>query len=195
MTADQLREAAFLLAPGFLTLKLFQLLGADRKRSEWEWTVWSVLVSLVIDLVTHDPVGKVVVAGALGFGAVVVWRSPLADPARPRLMNSAWDYTLDSAARAHHVVEVTVKDGPVYFGRLKRFAREETGAALWLYLTKVRRRTKDGSTWTRLSRTEGVLLHGASVRELRVVRSNATASKPATPVFRRRLSIRGRHPT
>lgn len=51
--ADQLVNAAGLLAPGFIAMKLFYVFGAQRQRSQWEWTTWSVLISLPIDWVAR----------------------------------------------------------------------------------------------------------------------------------------------
>ncbi len=42
-------EAALFLAPGFLALKIFYLFGAQRPRSQWEWTTWSIVASLPLN--------------------------------------------------------------------------------------------------------------------------------------------------
>jgi hypothetical protein len=48
VSIDPVEVVAF-LAPGFLALKIFYLFGAQRSRSEWEWTTWSVIASLPIN--------------------------------------------------------------------------------------------------------------------------------------------------
>jgi hypothetical protein len=42
-------QAALFLAPGFLALKIFYLFGAQRPRSQWEWTTWSIVASLPLN--------------------------------------------------------------------------------------------------------------------------------------------------
>lgn len=167
-SVDQLREALFFIAPGFLTLKTFQMFGAERQRSEWEWTVWSVLVSLAIDVVTKSPAAKLIVAALLGVLLVLLYRWTLNRRLRRELVNSAWDHTLDVATRARNPVEITVNGGR-YFGRLRTFAKEETRAEPWVYLTDVYEHA--GGRWRRLSRTEGVLVHADKLTSVRVIRN------------------------
>jgi hypothetical protein len=175
MNPDNLREAAFLLAPGFLTLKLFQHFGAQRERSEWEWTVWSVLVSLLIDLVTKDPAAKFVAASGLGLALVGVWRyigqqsNAATQRIRRELVDSAWDHTLDEACRNELPVEVSTDDDRRFFGRLATFAREEKNAERWLYLQSVSEAHADQDDWAALPRTEGLLVHADHIRRLRIV--------------------------
>jgi hypothetical protein len=182
---QDLRDAAFLLAPGFLTLKLFQHLGAQRERSEWEWTVWSVLVSLGIDLVTKDPAQKLAVAVGVGVALVIGWRyvgqqsSRATVWLRRALVDSAWDHTLDEAARAHNPVEILTENGRL-FGRLRTFAREERGAEPWIYLTDVKQAPPDSDEWTALRRTEGVLIHRDQMRRLRVIRRQEAEPSAST---------------
>jgi hypothetical protein len=172
---EQLRQAFYLIAPGFLTLKIFQLFGSERKRSEWEWSVWSVLVSVLLDVFTKDPIVKLAAAAVLGFALVGAYRATLDRRLRRELVNSAWDHTLDITARAKMPVEVTIDDVR-YFGRLRTFAREETGADLWLYLTDVSRDM--GSGWKRLTRTEGVLVHERNVKLIRSIRRPENLDDP-----------------
>lgn len=192
MNPENLRDAAFLLAPGFLTLKLFQHFGAQRKRSEWEWTVWSVLVSLAIDVATKDPAAKLGVALVAGLLLVSIWRvvgrqsNRVTRRLRRELIDSAWDHVLDEACRSHHPVEVVTDDGRRFFGVLQTFAREEKEAEPWLYLTDVKEASADDDDWDTLSRTEGVLIHRDHVRRLRVVRgSRPPRAEAATDGARR----------
>lgn len=187
MNPDDLREAAFLLAPGFLTLKLFQHFGAQRKRSEWEWTVWSVLVSLAIDVGTKDPAAKLVVALLVGFGLVLLWRFVgrqsyrVTGMLRRKLVDSAWDHVLDEACRNHLSIEVATDDDRRFFGVLQTFAREEKEAEPWLYLTDVKEASLSDDDWEPLVRTEGVLLHRDHVRRLRVVRRKPEQGTDTAP--------------
>ena len=173
MNADDAREFAFLIAPGFLSLKLFQLFGAQRERSEWEWTIWAVVTSLAIDVVTRDPALKLVVALLVGVTLVLAWRlvsmqgSVVTRWMRRELTNSAWDHTLDEATRRHYPIEL-VTEKHRYFGRLATYAREENKSQAWVYLTYLSR--DDGTGWKRLERTEGVLIHADRLLELRVIR-------------------------
>lgn len=179
MSPDNLRDAAFLLAPGFLTLKLFQHFGAQRKRSEWEWTVWSVLVSLGIDVVTKDSATKLVAALVAGLLLVAAWRfvgrqsNRATQRLRRELIDSAWDHVLDDACRQHHSIEIVTDDDRRLFGVLDTFAREEKEAEPWLYLTDVKQASVADDDWEPLARTEGVLLHCDHIRRLRVIRRTA----------------------
>lgn len=48
ITADQVVDTLRLLIPGFVALKVFYVFGQRTKRADWEWTLWSVLLSAPI---------------------------------------------------------------------------------------------------------------------------------------------------
>ena len=69
-------EAALFLAPGFLALKLFYLFGAQRPRSQWEWTTWSIIASLPLNAVAWLAAGLVAVVVARPASPVVAASTP-----------------------------------------------------------------------------------------------------------------------
>jgi hypothetical protein len=48
ITAEQVADTLALLIPGFVALKIFYWFGQRTKRADWEWVLWSVLVSAPI---------------------------------------------------------------------------------------------------------------------------------------------------
>lgn len=125
MDIQQIIEGILLFGPGFVFWKLAYLSGAQHRRLQWEWIVWSVLAGfpiaglvglgrLLAGLVVDVPppvddvlenVTRFVVAGALGYEAGQLWgRAKHSDNPRVRravrsIRDSAWDYVLDEASR------------------------------------------------------------------------------------------------
>lgn len=115
------------LIPGFVALKVFYWAGIPSKRSDLEWTVWSVIVAVAINAVldrlitpSSDPVLRLLVALAagviLGFVAAQLW----IDLARryPKLRaiasRQAWDIALSSHETTPYVVVQTTAGHTVY---------------------------------------------------------------------------------
>jgi hypothetical protein len=48
ISASDVAATLALLVPGFVFLKVFYMFGQRTKRADWEWTLWSVLVSAPI---------------------------------------------------------------------------------------------------------------------------------------------------
>lgn len=138
MSADDLVNLFLVLAPGFAALKLFAMFGTRRKRSEWEWTIWSVIVGVLIAVVaavvplqlapvdaTYEvvPGQRIAVAEVaerflfailLGVALVAVWRAITRSQyralvlGRRRLTQSGWDFVLQTATQARRGIEVAV---------------------------------------------------------------------------------------
>jgi len=141
MSTEDLINVVLVLAPGFVALKIFQHFGTQRKRSEWEWTVWSIIVGAVIaltvaalrvDLFTNDVIAEL--GGGLTFGTsgvverfavatlfgsvlAIAWRGigsraiPALSGLTRQLTNSAWDHVLDEAAAQRFGLEVVIDAG------------------------------------------------------------------------------------
>jgi hypothetical protein len=60
ISSDQVEATLAFLIPGFVALKIFYLVGQRTKRADWEWTLWSLLVSAPIGAAAN------VIAAALG---------------------------------------------------------------------------------------------------------------------------------
>lgn len=170
------RDVILALAPGFLALKVFQLLGTQRKRSEWEWTAWSVLAAALISVLPLHYWAQLGVGLGLGLMLAVLYRNLHKLPriglwAVQNLENSAWDHVLDRAVRERRVVEVALGEGENedrFFGRVGFFAYEAYEAEPWLYLVNPHRKPP-GKDYAALQRTRGVLIHKENIRWLRVL--------------------------
>jgi hypothetical protein len=141
MSTEDLINVVLILAPGFVALKIFQHFGTQRKRSEWEWTVWSIIVGAVIAVIvaavpidflandatvdlgggisfgTSGVLERFTVAVVVGFAFVALWRAanmrgiPALGRLTRRLTNSAWDHVLDEAAAQRFGLEVVMDVG------------------------------------------------------------------------------------
>jgi hypothetical protein len=199
MNADALVAALFVLAPGFVSLKVFELSGARWKRSEWEWTIWSVIAgafcTLVVavfglqvlhladlDLTPQTSVSlegvpeRFIVSIVLGFLLLAGWR--VMGTGRRRLQTSAWDVVLQEAADARSGVEATLIEGGSterYYGSIHTFGRETEGAEPWLYIGKVKRYEASTDEWVSFGGVEGILVHKDSIAHLGIVAPSTLA--------------------
>jgi hypothetical protein len=195
--AEELVSSLFVIAPGFVALKLFQVLGTSWKRTDWEWVIWSLVAGALIAVgvtvfgiqfvaareltLTPDAVvttsgvpERFAVAALAGTALGLLWRRlPWAHSWRRGVENSAWDLILQSAADERRGVEVATKEGDRlerFYGALHTFGRESDQAEAWVYLTKVRRFNRDTDQFEPVDRTEGVLLHRDNIVRLHVSR-------------------------
>lgn len=197
------------LAPGFLALKLFYLLGAQRTRSEWEWTTWSVIASLPIngiagvlrDLVgvqkaTLDPLEitlRVLVGVAFGGLAASAWqavrRSPHRKAGQLRMAfgSSAWDEALEDVGREKRQVELVLDDGKRYVGTIRYGGREDNEAEGWIYLIYPDVYDDSIKKFRRAQGTRGYLVHRDHIKRLRVLltknepdQGNAVDAEPSS---------------
>lgn len=124
MDIQQLIEGILLFGPGFLFWKIAYLSGAQHRRLQWEWIVWSVLAgfpiagvvtlgrSLVAPYVTIGESAAVVevavrfvIAAVLGYIAGQFWMGAKRSENRllrrtvRNIRDSAWDYVLDEASK------------------------------------------------------------------------------------------------
>jgi hypothetical protein len=198
--ADQLVNAAGLLAPGFIAMKLFYVFGAQRQRSQWEWTTWAVLISLPIDWAARtaapslarltaspstEPVFDVAVRLALALSgallAIAAWRymkRSKRDPVvwlRRALTDSAWDEVTDEAVNLERYIEVvtaTPKGDEVFYrGWLSTVGREDSRAEPWLYLRDVTYKSRANAVAKPLAGTDGLLIHRDHIRRVVVEHS------------------------
>lgn len=183
-------DGILFLAPGFFALKLFYVLGAQRRRSEWEWTTWSVLVSIPINLVAAwmatgsfglgkpdlvEIENRFAVASLLGLLAVLVWHllwrsiKPIAVDLRRLIGTSAWDETLDDVDRHRRAVEVVLDDGARYQGTVTYAGREDNEVEGWLYLTHPKVYDVGTKKFRPPRGTAGYLIHTDHIKRLRVM--------------------------
>lgn len=197
MTPRDVADAILLLGPGFVLLKAFALTGGQHQRLQWEWVVWSVLLSVPVAAATGwfaqwlgipllfdwEPALRFVIAAVIGIAAGTVWifvrrsRWGWVRAVYRSVIDSAWDLALDDATRpaptdGRYGVEVTVDRGGTetyYYGTLSAFGYERAKAEPWVYLTYPERWEGDERGFEPLERTEGVLLHRDQIRRLRVI--------------------------
>jgi hypothetical protein len=124
VSPTELANAVALFGPGFIFWKVLSLSGAQHRRLEWEWIVWSVLTSLPIAAVSiglrallapaidvGEPLAtyleqssRFVLAAAVGVIAGWMWRRtkrsrrPWAVRLQRSVRDSAWDLVLDEAS-------------------------------------------------------------------------------------------------
>jgi hypothetical protein len=72
---EQVAETILLLGPGFLLLKAVAVTGGQPQRLQWEWAVWSILLSLPIAAITLWLVP--IVADGLRWPGLRDWEPPL----------------------------------------------------------------------------------------------------------------------
>ncbi len=195
MNSSDLIQNLAILAPGFVALKIVDLFGGQHRRLEWEWVVWSLVVSLPIagiawavrqllglwfaEVTQPDPlelVCRFLVAGGLGTAVACTWWALKRSRARiPRrlvrlLSDSAWDVVLDEAVRDNCGVAATVTEGGkavTYYGTLSAFGYETAGAEPWLFLSHVQRSKGDGRGYRPVdARMRGMLVHKDGITRL-----------------------------
>jgi hypothetical protein len=188
---SELVSGVLFLAPGFLALKVFYLLGAQRSRSEWEWTTWSVIASLPINGIasvlrdhiassktTPDPreIGLGLLVGvALGGLAAFGWQivrsssSPRAGRLRTDFGSSAWDEALEDAQRAKRQVELVLEDGQRYAGTIRYGGREDNEAEGWVYLVHPEVYDQSAKKFRDARGTHGYLVHRDRIKRLRIL--------------------------
>jgi hypothetical protein len=198
MSPDVIAQYAGLFVPGFLSMKLFYMFGAQRQRLEWEWVAWSVALSLPIaafaDWVaptlvprpfaaeaTANPVVRAGLAVAFGLSSAFLWRlvrrsalSPLRQ-IRMALSDSLWDLVISDALANRRWLCVAVDEGSdeqIYMGWPTMAYVEEANAEPWLYLTNVlepvRERAGADKNWEP-NGMHGLLVHRDHVRRLWIV--------------------------
>ena len=190
MSVD-LVDAILFLAPGFLALKLFYLFGAQRPRSQWEWTTWSVIVSLpVVGIaallrdqapasagVDPDPAEvalRLAVAIAAGAAASVAWqrirasRDEWANELRMAVTDSAWDQALEDAQIEGRALVLVLEDEE-YRGTLRYGDRDDNEAEGWLYLMHPEIRDPKTKKFRPANATNGILVHRDQVKRIRIL--------------------------
>lgn len=193
--AEQLLKAAGAVAPGFVAMKLIYVFGAQRQRAQWEWTVWSVGISLPIAWITlriaptasrllglGSEAAYVLISMGLAVALAVVvsalWilveRSDRDSLVwlRRALTDSAYDEVMDDSVIHQRWLEVVV-DGTdrevSYVGWLATAGREDNKAEPWVFLKSVRHRTTEGADYTLIPNTNGLLFHRDRIQRIRVL--------------------------
>lgn len=167
---EQVALTAALLGPGFVALKVFYIFRAQPGRSQWEWTVWSVLAGLGLAWLVEWPatllaartglgldlvqIGArlllaVVIGALLGrlWFAIMASPHPRADRLARRLTDSAWDRVFDNVATHSRHVVVDTTDDATFYGWVNVAGREDTRAHPFIYLTDVKEYNRATQDW------------------------------------------------
>ena len=204
MTTDLVAGVLF-LAPGFLALKLFYLLGAQRKRSEWEWTTWSVIASLPITGLASlardyfssartdpDPIEvvlRMLIGAAAGVVCGVVWagirhsKRDVAGDLRTFFGSSAWDEALEDVGREGRQVELVLEDGLRLAGTIRYGGREDNEAEGWLYLIFPEVFDEELDAF-RAAKSHGYLVHRDRIKRVRVMEMKSDSARADKKVVR-----------
>ena len=165
------------IAPGFLLVKAFQLFGAERARSEFEWTAWSVLAAVFIGELTAS-VPLRLLAG-LGFGLVLagLWRmlfwsrAPFAGWLTSNLTNSAWDLVLEHARTNSLKLEVATVRGDqevMFYGTLGHWSYEQYSKDnFWVQLSDVYEAKGDSEYEPLDGSTDSILIPRSEIKLIR----------------------------
>jgi len=180
-SASDLRDTLLLLAPGFLALKIFAWRGFRARRTDLEWTMWSLLVAGVINgtlVFTGWPqpallVASLLFAVALGIGLAGLWEWWAAhhEHALAPVTARAWDAVLLERSRW---IQVRLKDGATVRGRTRTVAESATTDDLDLYLTQCEWVLRDG-TRKPMTGVEGLLVPRSDITRLQVLQGKSTA--------------------
>lgn len=148
ITAEEAADTIRLLVPGFVALKVFYAFGLRTRRSDLEWTVWSVLAAAVIDLLVGpardqhvvwlDRIPEfltgLVLAIGLGLVLIVGWRVLIG--LRPRLRDQASRMAWDAVLSQPHWVQIWTNGGKTISGKVALIADPVETDDLDLYVTE-----------------------------------------------------------
>jgi hypothetical protein len=181
VSASDVRDTLLLLVPGFLALKIFAWRGFRARRTDLEWTLWSLLVAGVINAsltFTGWPqpamfFASILFAVALGIGFAGLWEWWAAghEHALAPVTARAWDAVLLERSRW---VQVRLADGVTVRGRTRTVAESATTDDLDLYLTECEWVLKDG-TRTPMTGVEGLLVRRSDIARLQVLEGKPKA--------------------
>ena len=188
--SDQVITTLTYVAPGFVALKVFYLLGLRIKRSDLEWTIWSLVASVgVAEVAVRLPIAdawqvsaRFLVAVALGSLMSFAWiraihRWPLFGSwARAR----AWD----SLIPQKQWLQVGLTDGTIVSGQPRVVADSSDADQPDLYLEQVAW-IRDGMA-VEMPGVEGVYLPGSAITYIQLLAlDDPSASEPAPPALPR----------
>jgi hypothetical protein len=190
---QNLSDAFLYFFPGFLGLKVFYVFGLRTQRTDLEWGVWSVFLSVVLSVLA-DPVrswvgvkaddglyrAALVAAGLIaGLLLVVMWNSRLIRTQRWRLVAEPWDIAYWKAIDDDLQASVELIDGREAYGDIAWMGLRGEGSSRSITLANVQISDGEGA-WTSLPPDEEVHIPEATVKLLRLV-PHVPLSPTATP--------------
>lgn len=175
-SASDLRDTLLLLVPGFLALKIFAWRGFQLRRTDLEWSMWSLLVAGIISGILvwakwpadRMFVGSILVAVLIGLGLALFWGWWVArhEHALAPVAIRAWDVVLLERSRW---VQVKLRDDSKIFGRTRTVAESAATDDLDIYITECEWLLKDG-TRVPMPNVEGILVQRSEIARLQVLK-------------------------
>lgn len=173
ITAEQVKDTLAFLVPGFLALKIFALRGGISRRTDFEWTVWSILVAALIGVVldlfrlpaAERFLPSLVVATAGGLLAIVVWAawSRIHPQAKVDLSPRAWDQVF----REPNWVLITLRTGESVLGWPKVVAESKDTDDLDIYIERCEWVRDDGAR--EIVSAKGLLIPRSEITRLQIL--------------------------
>jgi hypothetical protein len=183
--AEDIADTLRLLVPGFVALKVFYLLGLRTKRSDAQWAIWSVLVTVplaAIAGVIHAQNDNTrlgwALAVAVGSGclASLLWVRVLArwDYLRTRTAIRAWDDILTDPCW----VQIWTKDGKTLVGWNREIALSTETDDLDIYIDNPYVVDGNGARLT-LPNLKGILIARSEIHQIAVFADDPSTPAPA----------------
>jgi hypothetical protein len=143
ISASDVEATLRYVIPGFLALKVFYLVGLRTRRTDLEWTLWSLLAAAPVEagvglLNPTDPNTRLFAACAVAFGAGVIASLTWIAAGRvwPELRMWASPTAWDAILPEPHWIQVSTKGGEVIFGYAHIVASSVDTDHLDLYLNE-----------------------------------------------------------
>lgn len=188
LTATDVEATLRYVVPGFIALKVFYLFGLRTRRTDLEWTLWSILAAAAIDtaaglLNPSDATKRLLIAVALALAAGVVgallWR--LLVRQWPVLGIGAARRAWDAILPLPQWLQIWTKSDTLIFGRARVVASSVEADQLDIYVEEPQ--------WVNIATGErlpmngvaGLLIAESEVRMIQVLDGKETPSvTPAT---------------
>jgi hypothetical protein len=177
-----LTEAFLYFFPGFVGLKTFYVFGLRTRRTDIEWAVWSILLSVIlystvgswlsslhVDLSSATGRLTLTAAGlAGGLGLAWIWNRRVVRSQRWRLVAEPWDLAYWRAMDQNLQAVIELQDGREAYGDIEWMGLSGEGASRSLSLVNVQMTDGQGH-WQHLGSETELHVPEASIRLLRLV--------------------------
>lgn len=174
ITAEQVQATLAYLVPGFVALKLFAVRGGVSRRTDFEWTLWSVLVAALIGLVLDwlavaegiRLLPSLLLAVVGGLLAILAWDWWVDRHPRTQADESprAWDFVF----REPEWVLITMKSGESVLGWPRVVAESRDTDDLDIYIERCEWVHDDG-TREPLMNARGLLIPRSEISRLQIL--------------------------
>lgn len=182
MPFSELVQILLYVLPGFIGLKVVYLFGIRQRRTDLEWTIWSIALSSIAFIVAApvrawlglgDTGAKAIAlsypaALLMAAGLVVVLRLPTIRRQRWRLIAEPWDMAYAEAIDRKLQIVVELHDGREVYGDMLWMGLAGEGAARSVTIGNAQMSDGDGE-WAMLPADQELHIPESSIRLLRLV--------------------------